>query len=263
MVPTRLILFFTYLFCSFYSPPSLEGASAKEIISKIPLSDRDDLEFLFFKFVNGDHFGYTLFGDKPVSLSAFFYAIPWENIVEKPNIRHLVKKDWDVWEKYKDQFNIKKFILSQESSLIHQMDFILLINKEALKKAIIQYKKTFESILNKKIDPEEFVRDLESGKSLGESIQQNDVLWGLLLGYGKHNAVFFSQRGKILKMSCLITSGDNRPTFQRVRLPRFLIDPNHPYTDFLNKKYAKMRQKLSSIYSNGNFFTVSLLKLTE
>lgn len=55
---------------SFTQTPDVNSVS--EILKEAPLDDREDLEDLFSQLIYNNNFGYTLFGDKPVSLASFF-----------------------------------------------------------------------------------------------------------------------------------------------------------------------------------------------
>lgn len=237
------------------------------IIKEIPYEDRQKLERLFSHFLNSS-FGYVLFGDKPMALDAHFIVTPWENVVELNYCDGTFWNLWEVWEKYKNQFDSKNYLLFMELRPnkigSYQSGLIILINKHKFTNTILENLIIFEKILNKKINPEQFLSDIETGKiSFEASIQKNETLLGLLLGYGKHNSIMFYHRGKILEYSCLESFGESHPLLRINHTPYFMADTCHPETQSLKYKYAQQRAKLSSIYANGNFFLTSLLKLTD
>src|SRR5262249_19654421 len=146
--------------------------------------------------VNDSHFGYTLFGDKPVSIASYFKITPWENFIELGQCDEIFWKRWKIWEKYRDQFNIQNYLLLKENSL--KVDEILIINKRNFLDTVVNYLDVFETILKKKINPKEFLSEIEQCQvSFYDSIQNNEMLLGILLGYGKHNSFLFYQRQKI------------------------------------------------------------------
>ena len=53
----------------------------KDILSKIPSKDKQALERLFYWIMHNDHGNYTLFGEKPISLSGDFIITPIGNLI--------------------------------------------------------------------------------------------------------------------------------------------------------------------------------------
>jgi len=254
-------LIFLILFLS--NIGSVLSLDVQEIIAKIPSNERRELERLFYKLIDNDTFGYTLFGDKPVSFGGYFTVTPWENYIELGQCDGLFWKKWEVWEKYKHLFEIHNFLILKEvGSSIN--DRIILINKNALIKAIENNLNTFESILGEKINPIQFLSKIEKGDiSFFDSIQNNDMLLGLCLDYGKQNARIYCQRGKIFKYSSLKPCGDYKYSLLRIQSIYYMADFNHPDTEFINEKYKRLRGIISAIYAKGNFLQITLSKLTE
>lgn len=105
-----------------------EVNKVNEVLKKIPLNDRDDLEGLFYQLINNNNFGYTLFGDKPVSFASFFNITPWENFIELGQCDGILWKKWATWEKYRNRFNIQKYLLLKETS--NKTSELFIINKK-------------------------------------------------------------------------------------------------------------------------------------
>ncbi len=188
-----IFLFFFIVFISL-----LEGTNCQKILEEIKPEDRSTLCSLFNSLIN-DHFAYTLFGDKPVSLAARFMLTPWENTIEGIQCSGVFWKKWKVWEQYKHLFPIKNFLLIKELSRNRNFKIlnVLIINKIEFIKTVNKHLPLFESILGRKIIPEELLKDIESNKlSFIDSIDDNQMLWGILLGYGKHNAMLYNQRNR-------------------------------------------------------------------
>lgn len=242
---------------------SLNAETIENILEKIPCEERQKLDGLFYGLINHDHFGYSLFGDKPVALSGHTTITHWENFIHSHTTEGTFWKYWDIWEKYLSQIPIKNFLLQKEPSPFCKGDLIILINKQALLKTVQAHSEIFETILGHKIQPEQFLKDIElNKKTFMESINHNVTLLGILLGYGKHNSILFAQKRKIFKNSCLQGYGENCPySLLRISSLNFMADLKHAETQQLHKKYSKMRNKLSSIYSQGSFFKSTLAKL--
>lgn len=231
------------------------------------LNDGVKLEKLFFSLIEEDHFGYTLFGDKPVSLGGAFVRTPWQNFIELGQASELFWECWKCWENYKKNLKFTNYIFVIEEDVINNSDqsyllkSIYFINKKELKKTIINHLDFFETILQKKVDPDIFIADIEKGKnSFSESINNNQALLGLCLGYGKQNSILFTIKDFILKEDAL--GGFYKPKkLQRISSLGFRVDVDSAETKLLIKKYEKWQGNLSAIYANGNFFEVSLKQL--
>ncbi|MBS4167403.1 hypothetical protein [Parachlamydia sp. AcF125] len=235
------------------------------ILNQISQSEKEQLEAFFAELVVDAHFGYSLFGDKPVSLTGHFLLTPWNNVLELHKIDGDFWQKWKIWEKYQKQLEITHYLLVKEPASFKNSQFIILINKKAFIHAFTKHAALFHAILGAGLKPEKILQEIAEGKkTFFESIRHNPTLLGLLLGYGEHNAICFSQKGKILKMSCLRSFGDDsRFSLLRVGSLYFLADFKHPETQALYQKYEKLRGRLSTIYAHGNFLPITLSKLTE
>ncbi|CDZ81080.1 hypothetical protein BN1013_01608 [Candidatus Rubidus massiliensis] len=232
----------------------------------IKLNDAVKLEKLFFSLIEGDNFGYTLFGDKPVSLGGAFVITPWQNFIELGQTSELFWDCWKCWEKYKKNLKFTNYMFVIEEDIINSdqsylVKSIYFINKKELKKTIINHLDFFETILQKKIDPDIFIADIEKGKnSFSESINNNQALLGLCLGYGKQNSILFTIKDFILKEDALGYFYIPK-RLRRISSLGFRADLDSAETKLLIKKYEKWQGNLSEIYANGNFFEVSLKQL--
>jgi hypothetical protein len=184
-------------------------------------------------------------------------------------------KKWQTWEKYKNLFPLKHYILAKEQHHIgnYQICNIILINKKEFIKCVNKHKKLFQYKLNKQISPEQMLVDIEQGKvTFAETIQNDEALLGLLLGYGKHNAVLYEKREKHALISLKWDSiQSNSPSLRYfgdysyspllIKSVHFVADLSHPETQLLQKKYQYLRGKISEIYSQGDFLKITLSKL--
>lgn len=256
----------------------IEAISVPDILKEIPKEDYERLNQLFSCLIKEDHFCYTLFGDKPVSLSSHFNITPWENIVERVNDRdEIFWKNWNVWEKYRTLFPMKKHLLIKEKNIKKNIIHIILINKSEFINIVKQNQKFFEMILGHKISPKELLKKIETGKiAFIDSINDNQALWGILLGYGKHNAILYNRRDRDY-FNCLALSdaalrhssiklegcGDYKYSPLIIGSVYFAGDTNYPETKALQKKYRELRGKISAIYAKDNFLEITLSKFTE
>lgn len=134
----------------------------------------------------------------------------------------------------------------------------------------------FERVLDQKINAKKFLNDIEIGKiSFVDSIQNNEMLWGILLGYGRHNASLYNRRERQYFKAMILSDvalrkskiklkpcGDYNYSPLIMGSVHFASDPEHPETRSLEKKYKVLRGKISSIYAKGDFLEITLSQLT-
>jgi hypothetical protein len=264
----RLILFLPLLFFSFYAKSCQLGL----LLESIPKEDLAELDGLFSYFIKQNQFAYTLFGDKPISLSSQFSLTPWENIIEKINDKHtLFWKKWKIWKKYEHFFPSKNYLLTIEPSKFPHVYDIILINKIEFIKTLEKHQKLFESVIGHPINPQQLLNEIEQKKiSFSDSIKNNQMLGGILLGYGVHNSTLYNKRDRgylnnigLMNHSKIILQPIEKNHYMPLIIGpvKFAADILHPETIALRKKYKKLRGKISSIYFQNNLLEVTLLKL--
>lgn len=196
MVLVKIKFIFLFLsvliFTNLYSNEKI-----RDNLNSIPNNDRESLSHLFF-LLNRDHFGYTLFGDKPISFSGGFVK-PFENLFQYKSNSELFWKYWETWEKYKNLFPSKKFLLIREPSISYNnIHKIILINKKAFKRQVNKYIHIFRKKLGTDLTAEKLLEKIETSQKFASFIKNNELLWGILLGYGIQNASLYSRRNELL-----------------------------------------------------------------
>ncbi|WP_148300673.1 hypothetical protein [Candidatus Protochlamydia sp. R18] len=278
---------------TFFAHPLLHAHSVTEILKSIPEDDREVLSRLFYQLMNNDHFAYTLFGDKPVSVTANFILTPYGNIFCRMKCGGYFWEKWKVWKKYEHLFPMKNYLLLEESAQTNTKN-IFFINKKWFVKTICQHLKIFETILGENITPKNLLNKIERSQNFFSVIKENPILLGILLGYGQHNAELYSRRNdlrqfidfkqipkipyKMLKPSKQFVSLEEEYQYLNSRLKPFsdyhylplIISPVHFVADYrhsqtveLQKKYQKLRGKISAIYSQGDFLEITLFEMTR
>jgi hypothetical protein len=115
----------------------------------------------------------------------------------------------------------------------------------------------------------------------------NDLLLGILLGFGDHNSALYQQRENMIllyqeykpllvkdapvfkelknKMEMLtdILQPVGDSTFARVGTVQFVADLNSPQTLSLLNKYQVLRGQVCSWYMKGNLLEVTLIQLIK
>lgn len=265
------ILYFIFIFFSFVLRADLSSQ-----LDQLPKEDRATLESLFKFIFKTDHGAYTLFGDKPVSLSGDFTLTPWENTIEGMRCGGLFWKKWAVWETYKHMFPFTHYLMLREPAKGSSIHYVIVINKKEFIKIFNENLNLFQTVLDEKITPEEFLSNIEKEKkTFVESIHDNQLLWGILLGYGKHNSGLYNKRDRPYFNTMLLSSiaierskiklqsiGDYDYSPVIMESVHFVGERNHPETLALQKKYRELRGRISEIYSKGDFLEITLRQLT-
>ena len=296
----QFIIAFVFLAVFFfikYIP--FKGYQQDSLLKNIPLEDQLELKILFCDGIFRHQLGYTLFGNKPISIMGYFTDIPWGNILWGASKAQL-SNCWKAWKKYKHLFPIKNYILMDEAQSSMGMRTITLINKKSFLKIIQEHLGFFKEKLGKDFTPEKFLDELSmEGANLFDLLHRDETLYGILLGFGKNNAQLFVRNFELMKsLMSYEYFGDKislnypKPSigFQSLQeesefLTKKLLsypqpedlnskvyfirpvffggDKDDPETILLHKKYERMRRKLIKIYSNGNLLEVTLRQLTS
>lgn len=242
---------------------SVEGASSSLCnLKKIPSRELREIENFFRYLVWNEQalFGYTLLGEKPLSVTYFPQKPPEQlKTIKHPMVQ--LPKWLSSWEKYQHLFKMNKFVLfSYKGSLAVE---IYLLNKDLVVKKIQENHNLFKEQLEVDKTPEEILEQLLLSRNFfKEGLNGSQVLFGILLGYGTENSLGFNS----------YNSGTTEPppkTFEQstkinryyMPLPFFAIFSEKETNDLL-QSYSLQRKKILSMYSKGNFLKTTLRQLT-
>lgn len=273
-----------------FLPIPMYAQDVKAILNEMPEGDRQALYSLFYQMINNDHFSYTLFGDKPVSLSGDFIQTPIDNILCGMQCGGIFWKNWEIWKKYQSYFPMHNYFLIENQ----HNESIILINKKGFLRTVDKNLNLFKKYLGENTTSFNLLRKIEISKDFFASLKQNQLLIGVLLGYGKHNSKLFFERDQIRKFidfeqfpklpqkvpdpskqfsslieeydsfrSKLLPFGEYTYTPLMIGSVHFMADPNHKDTKKLKDKYKKLRGKISTIYAKGDFLEITLSQLTS
>lgn len=293
IMKTYFILFLILNFCKLYAQ------DVQSVLSNISVEDKKDLSTFFSFIMKGNHLAYTLFGEKPISLAAYFTKTPYNNVlIIKSSDGSLAIEYLKIWKKHENKFNIKNFLFIEEKSIdCPDVNNIVLINKKEFVKIVDRNIDIFKKILKWDVTGLKLLNKIEENKKFIEHIQNSQLLWGILLGYGVHNAKLFDRRCQLeyfvedddLVLQKTILMKPPEPTegfssieeeydFLKAHLTlfgshnysplmigtvHFMADHEHAETKILAKKYAEMRSKIALIYAENEFLEVTLSKLTS
>ena len=253
-------------------------------LKKIPTEEKKQLECLFQDLFLNQHLAYTLLGDKPVSLAGHFYITPMGNLHPASNS---FKREWEIWEKYQNQFKFKNHLLTQlPNPYFKNSRSITLINKNAFIKIVNENLDLFQKKLGKNLTGESLLNQVEkSSNHLFQIIKKDEALYGILLGYGRSNSLLFQRYAEICLLiepleltefslkwpkphpefsslkeefdflqSKLGFEGANLDILSGAPPVYFRGIPDHEETIFLRQKYEAQRKKIVQFYSEGKVF---------
>lgn len=250
----------------------LRANLVSELLQTIPDEHREDLNHLFTLIFLEHDGAYTIFGDKPLSLGGAFMIPSWQTTLSRK--AGFISNLWKNWQKYQHLFQIKKYLMIGEEFKFKKSNLlafhIFVINKKAFIDTIAEHLALFEYVLKKRIEPKKFLEDIASGQiSVWNSINHNEFLLGILLGYGKHNASIFKKKNhhflsdnglKSIQSKPALFEENNHP-MMFVKPIQFVSDWNHSDTKILNGKYKIFREQISHIYAKGNCLEITLAQL--
>lgn len=292
MVKFKFILFLLLLLTNVARAQDITN-----IFSGLSAYDKQELNDLFHVLMDDDQFIYTLFGDKPVSLSGDYVITPYEFLLSGISSSQIFWKKWAVWKRNQERFCISRYFFIEEPAYNrgdNTMFFIFFINKKSFIEAVNQNIQAFRDVLESDITAVQLLEKMENEHAFMNLLKDNEMLLGILLGYGEHNAKLYARRTTLRKF----ITGKTSPTLPTERpLPskgfasieeeekflneqlrpfapcdcepgsiapvQFAADLNHKETQFLQKKYSNLRDRVSLLYAkNKNFLEIILKQLT-
>ncbi|MBS0626291.1 MAG: hypothetical protein JSS32_09600 [Verrucomicrobia bacterium] len=202
-----LVIFLSLLGLMLIRPIQYLSFSRK--LNAIPQKDREQIEW-FFRFLSWDtHF--VLFGSKPMGFCGFLEQEPpqeyrsldhFEDFAYRFMLPILkLNKGWNLWKKYEHLFPSSRFLLIENHDK-SRSTIIFMINKSEFLKTVEENINDFRRILGNHITPVILLEKCQRSKDLiSDVLKNNDLLLGILLGFGKHNAQLFFRREQIMGRS--------------------------------------------------------------
>jgi len=260
-------------------------------LQSLSVQEREDLRFFMHYLFAKTELGYTLFGDKPLSLCFLPRRTPVFSLRQKKivlcedSVPYF--KGLTAWRKLGMRRGSYSLIIHEESqSLMTGVVFCINRNRslEVLKTHVGVLKRAY----GKSMTPELFLERLETQKLSLDDLFQNHVLLGTLLGYGRRNAERFQRRWDL--------ENEEKPPFMRDRrkprggfpsIQEELIDLQHRLTATaakqglvllvapvtfagdlsdsetarLTKKYNAVHQKLTDLFKKETWLHTILEKV--
>ena len=236
-------------------------------IEKLNLEEKKDLTNFFRICCCSSDFGYTIFGEKPMSLEGLFLDRPkFEDIDEyKDNewvvCEYRMKEGWEVWTKHFQDVQLSGFSLifypvPSYPELLH----FAIINHKMFVDVVEKNLNEFQKVLNRKISSKEILKEYIKGEGkVFEIVKNHDGLLGVLLGYGKENS-FKYMKGE--KLSYSIDLSTIKPSdMSEISLPSFKAVEGSFETRKIMESFKKQKERITPIYQKENFLEIVLLTL--
>jgi hypothetical protein len=216
---------------------SLIGSIVEDGIKQMTLNHRYCLKSFFDHATKHDQAAHVLFFEnKPACLIAIILkhqSKPYTEIV------HL--KGWHAFKRYEHFFPHPNFIFS-EDVVTFSDDFkvlhIYILNKQSLTKCLEQHIHLFREELGAAFSVSAFISKLEEGISLPSLLHKDEMLMGILLGFGEESS-------KAFKKADNDSNFDNQ-CFDLKRPKGCKIAP----VVFMGNPNSKEVKKLCSVYEN-------------
>jgi len=246
---------------------------------------------------------YVLWGTKPIAdYTACFFTQDeirkaneeFENITleEKEELSKrqvsfpiITKKHWQVWEKIKNQLPMHNFIITTKVWREPHAPDIVIINLTNLIVVLDDNYELFRQKIGYDFNSAEVAFEFTDGKGnfteFWEKVYQDEVLKGLIFGYGKQNALFYKHwwedfycNGEIknhpkkldfwknVKFHCAHSKQavyKENLSYNEIELPFFSYLPH----DRVIERYEQQRKEIIKMYKGKDSLKVTLQKLSE
>lgn len=245
---------FVWFFCLFlWVTSSLFGETVEQALKQVSLNDK----LLMKKFVKlniklnqAAHVVY--FENKPMCLVSTRIKSPkllFNNL--------LWSKGWMAFKKNEHLFPHLNFIFSShihdEKNGWQTMD-LFIINKRALSKCLAKHLHIFREVLGQDFAPELFISKLEEDVKINSLINNNEMLLGILLGYGEESSRAYQEMRNKYKgrtpphteTYCAINI--KTPSMQKIFPIGFLGNPHSTEVESLKSVYEEELDVFWKIY---------------
>lgn len=240
----------------------------------LPRKDKKRLEYFFRNTVLHNDYGYTLLGEKPVSLAVyqrFPSAFNWIHIYSAllpQNIK--MRLGWNTWKKYEHQFKLTHFMLwEEESPWIENGVVILLANREILSKTYERFKDDFHR-LGTYVD----LSQVDSNPLLKKQLKSHEALIGIILGYGRENAWLFHSSSQQQKRELpplweqeikegLLNQFQGKTIAEQLGYPQFIAHLTSDETKMLKEDYRQVREMILQTYEGKDFLETTLTCISQ
>lgn len=233
---------------------SIFGGVVEDGLKQISLHDRVCMKTFFDDAIKMDQIAHVLyFKNKPVSIIGKALKVKGRHFSDI-----FCLKGWYAFKKNEHLFPHPHFIFSENVVSFNETFkalHIYLINKESLELCLQQHIHLFQEILDQEFSPRQFITQLEEGYSLDSLINKDEMLLGILLGFGEEASKSFRDfeaeygnhsEAPTVETYCGIEL--RRPKGCRINPVIFMGNPHSPQVKMLASTYENELGQISKIY---------------
>jgi hypothetical protein len=187
-----------FIFCLFLLTTPLFGGVVNEGLNQLSQGEKLLIKEFIKINLEWNQWAHVIFFDnKPSSLAAAFLKIPGGS----PHIQSsLWVEGFEIFKKYEHLFPHPNFIfhseVSEEFEEGYQCIELYIINKRALAKCFDQHLPLFQEVLGKQCTFDWFILEWKNNRKFFDLIERNQILMGILLGYGKESSIAFKEHNE-------------------------------------------------------------------
>lgn len=250
------------------NPETLQTQILQKKINQVSLHEKICMRHFFDFIIKIDQAGHVLcFDTKPVCLTCLALKDKHKSFNDI-----LCLKGWIAFKKHEASFPHPNFIFNEilfDDGDCKILD-IYIINKSALKKCLIANESLFKTCLDDSFNIEIFIKQLENGQNLISLINEDELLLGILMGFGEEASRAYqvqniNGRSSTPKWSdhyCRVAA--QQPKRCKIYSVAFMGNPNSSEIKRLISVYEKELQSIWNDYQTKNdsltFFLEHLCK---
>jgi hypothetical protein len=239
-------------------------------IKQTSFHERICMKIFFDRAIKYDQAAHVLyFKNKPICMTGV--ALRYQGKTYKDI---LALNGWRAFKKNEHLFPHPNFIFSEnifeagnDCKILH----IYFINKESLKTYLAEYQSLFQKVLGKEFSSQTFIAQLETGIPLPKLLNEDEMLLGILLGYGEESALAFKEMRSHSTESYAPPSTEKycridleRPKGCKIDPVVFMGNPQSAEVLKLRSTYEQELEEVWSLYKKSNNLLKSVLeKLCE
>ena len=290
------LLFIKISLLSIFFLSSCENSyETKKISSQFTSKEKHQLYFFFKHILLREEGIYVLFGSKPM-ISFQAISMPFEEQMKEyeklpKELRNKIIKvkiafKYEWWENVKDYLKPTQYLIFQKKTNHAKIKEVFLVGITNTTLVLEKNYDLFKKIVGYDFSPLEKVFEIENESSdFWNKVFKNEILRGLVFGYGLNNSYMFSwwikaEKSSLSKVQAyinsfskvfnaktsdndmkllIVDSTDESLNYQNFPLPVF----RHLQRDSKIEKYRKEQEKIKRIYKGKDPLEITLQKLCE
>lgn len=234
----------------------LFGSSVEEKLKQVPLNEKICMRKFFDFAIKNDQAAHVIFFDnKPV---CFTGVVVRDKHKTFKDILYL--KGWHAFKKNEQLFPHSNFIFNEKIFADENLKIIniYIINKRAIVTCLQEHANLFKKTFGPDFNPKKFISQLEGGYLMTSLINDDEMLLGILLGFGEESSKAFQEEQKNYTGDFAPNWSDTycgiegkRPKGCKIYSVGFMGNPNSPEVKALIATYDKELEAIWEIYQQS------------